>query len=118
MRCTSCNEPTRVLETRRRADGATRRRRECTECGRRFSTEEVPDAAELGLGELPDTSFGAGSGPLEAVRRKAIIDARVDELHRDIREAQERIIRNLEDQLAILKRAEKRHEKEKEKEKA
>jgi hypothetical protein len=115
MLCTSCNAKTKTLETRRRADGATRRRRECTECGRRFTTEEVPDAAELGLGELPDVTFGAGSGPLEAVRRKAILAARRDELRREIMAAQERIIRNQEEQIAILERAKQRHEKEKEK---
>jgi transcriptional repressor NrdR len=41
MNCPSCNGPTRVLESRRADDGrATRRRRECSSCGRRFTTFE------------------------------------------------------------------------------
>lgn len=48
MRCPSCGQPTRTLETRR-ADGgaAMRRRRECRSCGERFTTFEraEPEAA-------------------------------------------------------------------------
>ena len=41
MICPSCNGSTRVLESRRADDGAaTRRRRECPACGRRFTTFE------------------------------------------------------------------------------
>ena len=41
MHCPHCNAPTRVLESRRAEDGAAlRRRRECTGCGRRFTTYE------------------------------------------------------------------------------
>lgn len=41
MVCPSCNGTTRVLESRRADDGrATRRRRECPACGRRFTTFE------------------------------------------------------------------------------
>jgi transcriptional repressor NrdR len=41
MECPSCHAPTHVLESRRAADGdAVRRRRECTGCGRRFTTFE------------------------------------------------------------------------------
>jgi transcriptional repressor NrdR len=41
MNCPSCDSPTRTLETRRAEDGeAVRRRRECRECGRRFTTFE------------------------------------------------------------------------------
>jgi hypothetical protein len=75
MRCTSCNQATRVLDSRPRSDGATRRRRECLSCGRRFTTEELPNAAWLG--ELPESSHESG-GPLEAVRRRAILSAARD----------------------------------------
>jgi hypothetical protein len=54
-----------------------RRRRECQACSRRFSTEEIDTAAWLG--ELPVTEHGDGSGPLEAVRRRAILAAAKDE---------------------------------------
>ena len=41
MECPLCNRPTRVLESRRAAGGdATRRRRECSACGHRFTTFE------------------------------------------------------------------------------
>jgi transcriptional repressor NrdR len=38
--CPSCEAHTRVLESRPAPDGAGRRRRECTACGRRFTTFE------------------------------------------------------------------------------
>jgi transcriptional repressor NrdR len=48
--CPRCDSPTSILETRK-ADGgaALRRRRECTECGHRFTTYEraVHDALEV-----------------------------------------------------------------------
>ena len=40
MICPSCQAPTRVLESRPAPDAAVRRRRECTRCGRRFTTFE------------------------------------------------------------------------------
>jgi transcriptional repressor NrdR len=50
VNCPRCDSPTTILETRK-ADGgsALRRRRECTECGHRFTTYEraVPEALEV-----------------------------------------------------------------------
>jgi transcriptional repressor NrdR len=50
VNCSRCDSPTAILETRK-ADGgaALRRRRECTECGHRFTTYEraVPEALEV-----------------------------------------------------------------------
>jgi transcriptional repressor NrdR len=41
MECPACSAPTRVLASRRAEDGAVmRRRRECTGCGRRYTTYE------------------------------------------------------------------------------
>lgn len=41
MKCPHCGSASRVLETRAADDGrATRRRRECTTCGQRFTTSE------------------------------------------------------------------------------
>jgi transcriptional repressor NrdR len=46
MECPLCNRPTRVLESRRAAGGeATRRRRECSACGHRFTTFERREPA-------------------------------------------------------------------------
>jgi transcriptional repressor NrdR len=49
VNCPRCDSPTKTLETRRVPDGAVRRRRECTECGHRFTTYEraVPEALEV-----------------------------------------------------------------------
>lgn len=38
--CESCGDKTSVLDTRRRADGTVKRRRECQSCKERFSTVE------------------------------------------------------------------------------
>lgn len=44
MDCPSCNQPTRVLESRHAEDGAAiRRRRACPACGHRFTTYERRD---------------------------------------------------------------------------
>jgi transcriptional repressor NrdR len=45
VNCPRCDSPTKTLETRRVPDGAIRRRRECTDCGHRFTTYEraVPE---------------------------------------------------------------------------
>jgi Transcriptional repressor NrdR-like, N-terminal domain len=108
MRCTSCNEPTRVLETRQRPDGTIRRRRECTNCGRRFTTGEIPEHSDW-LGELPEVGPGPdGGGPLEGVRRRAIIAAVRDQLAREMGEAVAELKSIADEQRAVLDRAEAR----------
>jgi transcriptional repressor NrdR len=49
VNCPRCDSPTKTLETRRVPDGATRRRRECSSCGHRFTTYEraVPETLEV-----------------------------------------------------------------------
>jgi transcriptional repressor NrdR len=48
VNCPSCDSPTHVLESRRADDGASvRRRRECTSCGRRFTTFERREPGPL-----------------------------------------------------------------------
>jgi transcriptional repressor NrdR len=48
VNCPSCDSPTHVLESRRADDGAAvRRRRECTACGRRFTTFERREPGPL-----------------------------------------------------------------------
>ncbi len=43
MKCPYCEEPrTRVLETNHDKRGGTRRRRQCRNCGERFSSYELP----------------------------------------------------------------------------
>ena len=43
MNCTKCSGPTRVLTNYRNKDMSTKRRRECTKCGHRFTTRERAD---------------------------------------------------------------------------
>jgi transcriptional repressor NrdR len=49
VNCPRCDSPTKTLETRRVPDGAVRRRRECTDCGHRFTTYEraVPETLQV-----------------------------------------------------------------------
>jgi transcriptional repressor NrdR len=50
VNCPRCDSPTKTLETRRAPEGnAIRRRRECGECGHRFTTYEraVPEVLEV-----------------------------------------------------------------------
>jgi transcriptional repressor NrdR len=50
MNCPVCDQPTRVLESRRAEHGsATRRRRECAACGHRFTTFERRERAPLAV---------------------------------------------------------------------
>jgi len=49
MDCPRCGAGTRVLESRRAADGATRRRRRCPSCEHRFTTFERIEAASLSV---------------------------------------------------------------------
>jgi transcriptional repressor NrdR len=50
MDCPRCNRPTRVLESRRAESGAaTRRRRECSGCGHRFTTYERGEGPPLAV---------------------------------------------------------------------
>ena len=48
MRCPYCNsENSKTLETRESPENTTRRRRECINCGKRFTTYEYVETVEL-----------------------------------------------------------------------
>lgn len=50
MRCPYCNkEEDKVLETRETEEGTTRRRRECLNCGRRYTTYEQIELTNINL---------------------------------------------------------------------
>jgi transcription elongation factor Elf1 len=51
MNCPACGNPTRVVDSRKRAR-RVRRRRECKECGQRFTTLEMPLQEAEALQEL------------------------------------------------------------------
>lgn len=48
MRCPQCNKDScKITNSRPTANNVQRRRRECTECGNRFSTYEIVDGKKL-----------------------------------------------------------------------
>jgi transcriptional regulator NrdR family protein len=51
VNCPACGSPTRVIDSRKAAR-QVRRRRECKECGQRFTTLEMPQREAEALQEL------------------------------------------------------------------
>lgn len=51
MKCLVCEGRTIVTTTYQNEDGRTKRRRECTLCGFRFTTREHPEAADVEIAE-------------------------------------------------------------------
>ena len=95
MVCPSCNGITRVLESRRADDGAaTRRRRECPACGRRFTTFERREREPLfirkrdGERQRFDRVKLAG-GLLRAAHKRPVEPAQVERLVASIEDAAE-----------------------------
>jgi transcriptional repressor NrdR len=95
MTCPSCNGSTRVLESRRAEDGrATRRRRECLDCGRRFTTFERREREPLfvikrdGERQRFDRAKLAG-GLLRAAHKRPVEPAQVEQLVGTIEDAAE-----------------------------
>lgn len=95
MVCPSCNGITRVLESRRADDGAaTRRRRECPACGRRFTTFERREREPLfvikrdGERQRFDRAKLAG-GLLRAAHKRPVEPAAVERLVASIEDAAE-----------------------------
>ena len=84
MKCPYCeNESTRVVDSRE-TDCKVRRRRECTECDRRFTTYETAEKLDVqvikGTGETE--AFDEAkirSGIEKAVQKTAITDEEVEE---------------------------------------
>jgi transcriptional repressor NrdR len=95
MLCPSCNGNTRVLESRRADSGAaTRRRRECPACGRRFTTFERREREPLfvlkrdGERQRFDRAKLAG-GLLRAAHKRPVDPAAVERLVASIEDAAE-----------------------------
>lgn len=96
MRCPHCGSETKVLETRQSEEGmAIRRRRECLECSRRFSTVEKIDEVPLmvikkdGRREAFDRSKILG-GLLKACERRPVPMESLEQLALEV----EREVRN------------------------
>lgn len=56
MICPECGGSTHVVETRDKSDGRVRRRRECLECGKLFSTTEAVNTRTYGKPKNPQRS--------------------------------------------------------------
>ena len=96
MNCPRCDATTKTLETRRVPDGATRRRRECPECGHRFTTYEraVSEAVEVVKRDGHRQPFDRGKlrGALIRASHKRDVDPRrleeiVDRVEQEARRA-------------------------------
>jgi len=95
MRCPFCNHNEgRVVDSRSSKEGdAIRRRRECLNCGRRFTTyERIEEVAQMvvkndGRHELFDR-WKLKSGILKALEKRPValeqVDAMIDEIERDL----------------------------------
>ena len=55
MKCLRCGKTTEVTTTYQNENGITRRRRQCTACGFRFTTRENPDPRDVERAKLADT---------------------------------------------------------------
>jgi transcriptional repressor NrdR len=96
VNCPRCDSATKTLETRRVPDGSTRRRRECSDCGYRFTTYEraVPEALEVVKRDGSRQPFDREKllGSLNRATHKRKLDPRklallVDRIEKDGRES-------------------------------
>jgi transcriptional repressor NrdR len=96
VNCPRCESQTKTLETRRVPDGAIRRRRECPDCGHRFTTYEraVPEQLEVIKRDGHRQPFDRDKllGSLNRATHKRKLDPRkltllVDRIERDARES-------------------------------
>jgi transcriptional repressor NrdR len=106
MKCPFCGAESRVVESRHAPDEeAIRRRRECTSCGRRFSTMERVEAPPLivvkkdGRREQFNRDKLLG-GILKACEKRPVpleaIEKLVDDIERDLRSALDREVPSVE----------------------
>ncbi len=84
MQCAYCEEgETKVIETRDSSD-ATRRRRECQECGKRFTTYEKPQLAEIMIrkknGEVePFDKEKVKKGMMKACEKRPVSEEEIEQ---------------------------------------
>ena len=94
VRCPACSAiEDKVVDSRLADDGAAiRRRRECLECGRRFTTYERLEEAPLVVvkrsgGREPFTRAKVAAGVRAAVKNRPITPAQVDTLAAEVEES-------------------------------
>lgn len=101
MRCPFCKKDNdKVIDTRPSEDGAvTRRRRECLECGRRYTTHERLEYSPLKVikkdnSREPFSREKLLAGVTRALRKRPVgteqIESMVDSIEREIAESNER----------------------------
>jgi len=106
MKCPFCGAESRVLESRHAPDEeAIRRRRECTACGRRFSTMERVEAPPLIVVKKDGRreQFNRDkllNGILKACEKRPVpletVEKLVDDIERDLRSALDREVPSVE----------------------
>ena len=91
MRCIYCNcTDSRVIDSRQTEDGlAIRRRRECENCGRRFTTYEKIDTVPLMVIKKDKSrqifdSSKLRAGIIKACEKRPVIQQAIDQLVQDI----------------------------------
>lgn len=91
MKCPHCDDAgSRVLETRENhTDGVTRRRRECKDCGERFTTYERVETPSLTVvksdgAEEPFKREKLKAGIEKACKKRSISDEQIEEIVADI----------------------------------
>lgn len=95
MRCPQCNSDSKVLDTRTNEEGtATRRRRECINCGKRFTTyEKIEDMPLVVIKKSGRSELFDGSkilkGLAKACEKRPIsltqLEQLVDEIERELK---------------------------------
>jgi transcriptional repressor NrdR len=93
MRCPWCGHPEdKVVDSRAAEDrGAIRRRRECLECGRRFTTFERVEEVSLTVikrdgGKEPFDRAKVVAGVVKAIKNRPVTEAQVDRLAERVEE--------------------------------
>jgi len=89
MKCPTCSSGTKVLESRETSDSTTvRRRRECKDCGHRFTTYERPELKVRVVkedGSREDfTEEKVKKGILKACEKRPVSDEEIEKLVRDV----------------------------------
>ena len=107
MKCIYCGcEESKVIDSRASEDSnAIRRRRECSECGRRFTTYETVETTPVLVikknGERqPFNSFKIKSGIIKACEKRPVSMHDIDKLVSDI---EKKVYNSLDEEISTIK---------------
>lgn len=92
MNCPECDKETYVIDSRPRAKGTIYRRRDCSSCGHRFSTYELPETDLDGLKFQAERAEGINH---KLIRQLRLLRTRVSNAVLAMREADDLIAKEL-----------------------